>query len=161
MSTKLDQILFLDPSSELKFVGPFTSVVSSDLQLTNPSSRRVLFKVKTTAPKRYCVRPNSGVIEPNSYISVSVMLQPFDFNPDEKNNHKFMVQSLFAPNGPIEQDQLWKAAEYSQVMHSLLKCVFDVGTGNSVSPMQAPLREKERPPIPLPSKFQEPAQTPL
>ena len=39
-------------------------------------------------------------------MAVVVMLQPFDYNPEEKNNHKFMVQSLFAPNGPIEQDQL-------------------------------------------------------
>lgn len=31
-----------------------------------------------------------------------VMLQPFDFDPSEKNKHKFMVQSLIAPEGPID-----------------------------------------------------------
>jgi hypothetical protein len=133
---KQDQILTLEPQSELKFVGPFTSVVASDLHLTNPSSRRVLFKVKTTAPKRYCVRPNSGIIEPNSRVSVSVMLQPFDYDPQEKNNHKFMVQSLFAPSGTIEQDQLWKSADPSQLMDSKLKCVFEMGTGDSNNTIQ-------------------------
>ena len=35
------------------------------------------------------------------------MLQPFDYDPQEKNKHKFMVQTMFAPNGPIEsQEQL-------------------------------------------------------
>ena len=51
--------------------GPFTDVVTSDLKLTNPSEKRVCFKVKTTAPKRYCVRPNSGIIEPGSTVTVA------------------------------------------------------------------------------------------
>lgn len=35
------------------------------------------------------------------------MLQPFDYDPQEKNKHKFMVQTMFAPDGPIEsQEQL-------------------------------------------------------
>lgn len=55
----------------LSFIGPFTDVVTADLKLSNPSEKRVCFKVKTTAPKRYCVRPNSGIIEPNQSVSVA------------------------------------------------------------------------------------------
>lgn len=29
--------------------------------------------------------------------SLAVMLQPFDYDPNEKSKHKFMVQSMFAP----------------------------------------------------------------
>ena len=36
----------------------------------------------------------------------SVSLQPFDFDPNEKNRHKFMVQSMFAPEGDINQETL-------------------------------------------------------
>lgn len=123
--SKLEQVLVLNPSNELTFTGPFTSVVSSELRLANPSSKKVLFKVKTTAPKRYCVRPNSGVLEPNSQITVSVMLQPFDYDPNEKNSHKFMVQSMFVPSGSTEApDLLWKEANSSQLMDSKLRCVF-------------------------------------
>lgn len=126
---KLEQVLVLNPPNELTFIGPFTNVVSSELKLTNPSSKRVLFKVKTTAPKRYCVRPNSGILEANSQIIVSVMLQPFDYDPSEKNNHKFMVQSMFAPSGPIDAPEvLWKEATASQLMDSKLKCVFQLET---------------------------------
>jgi ABC-type maltose transport system permease subunit len=53
------------------FTGPFTDVVMTELKLSNPSEKRVLFKVKTTAPKRYCVRPNSGLIEPGGKVAVS------------------------------------------------------------------------------------------
>ena len=51
--------------------GPFTEVVTADLNLSNPSDKRVCFKVKTTAPKRYCVRPNSGIIEPRQSVTVA------------------------------------------------------------------------------------------
>uniref|UniRef100_A0A3B3BZF4 MSP domain-containing protein n=1 Tax=Oryzias melastigma TaxID=30732 RepID=A0A3B3BZF4_ORYME len=75
---------------------PFTDVVTATLKLTNPTDRNVCFKVKTTAPRRYCVRPNSGIIDAGTSINVSVMLQPFDYDPNEKSKHKFMVQSLLS-----------------------------------------------------------------
>jgi len=55
----------------LYFSGPFSTVVTSELKLTNPSGKKAAFKVKTTAPKRYCVRPNSGLLEPNGQVVVS------------------------------------------------------------------------------------------
>lgn len=38
--------------------------------LKNPTDKPILFKIKTTAPKRYCVRPNSGLLEPNNFLEV-------------------------------------------------------------------------------------------
>lgn len=127
--SKLEQVLIIEPAIELKFIGPFKNVVTSELRLANKTEDRVAFKVKTTAPKRYCVRPNSGLIEPNSQTAVSVMLQPFEYDPAEKNNHKFMVQSLIAPPGNIELEQLWKEATPAQMMDSKLKCVFELPAG--------------------------------
>ena len=37
---------------------------------------------------------------------ISVSLQPFEYDPNDKNRHKFMVQSMFAPDGEINQDTL-------------------------------------------------------
>jgi len=124
--SKQDQVLILEPPYELRFKGPFTDVVTSYLKLNNPSERRVCFKVKTTAPKRYCVRPNSGIVEARQQLSVAVMLQPFDYDPNEKNKHKFMVQSMFAPEGDINTDTLWKDASPESLMDSKLKCVFEL-----------------------------------
>ncbi|KAK4826490.1 hypothetical protein QYF61_009563 [Mycteria americana] len=50
-------------------------VVTTNLKLRNPSDRKVCFKVKTTAPRRYCVRPNSGIIDPGSSVIVSEPLE--------------------------------------------------------------------------------------
>lgn len=34
------------------------------------------------------------------------MLQPFDYDPNEKSKHKFMVQTLFAPPNVSDMDSL-------------------------------------------------------
>ncbi|XP_033838616.1 VAMP (vesicle-associated membrane protein)-associated protein A, like [Periophthalmus magnuspinnatus] len=128
--SKLDQVLILDPPSDLRFKGPFTDVVTTTLKLSNPSDRKVCFKVKTTAPRRYCVRPNSGVIEAGGSVNISVMLQPFDYDPNEKNKHKFMVQTIFAPAAITDMDFLWKEAKPDDLMDSKLRCVFEMPSEN-------------------------------
>ncbi|XP_077886568.1 vesicle-associated membrane protein-associated protein A isoform X1 [Ictidomys tridecemlineatus] len=139
---KHEQILVLDPPTDLKFKGPFTDVVTTNLKLRNPSDRKVCFKVKTTAPRRYCVRPNSGIIDPGSTVTVSVlgidprtlcmlvMLQPFDYDPNEKSKHKFMVQTIFAPPNTSDMEAVWKEAKPDELMDSKLRCVFEMPSEN-------------------------------
>ncbi|OCT60266.1 hypothetical protein XELAEV_18046282mg [Xenopus laevis] len=127
---KVEQILQLEPQQELKFQGPFTDVVTTNLKLGNPTDKNVCFKVKTTAPRRYCVRPNSGVIDAGSSIIVSVMLQPFDYDPNEKSKHKFMVQSIIAPSDTSDMEAVWKEAKPDDLMDSKLRCVFELPSEN-------------------------------
>lgn len=47
------------------------NVQSSIIKLTNPSNDRITFKVKTTVPKRYCVRPSCGIVEPSETVNVA------------------------------------------------------------------------------------------
>uniref|UniRef100_A0A915Q5H3 Major sperm protein n=1 Tax=Setaria digitata TaxID=48799 RepID=A0A915Q5H3_9BILA len=94
------------------------------MRLTNPTERQV----KTTAPKQYCVRPNSGVLNPGETCNVAVMLQPFDSSSNvemEHTKHKFMVQSVYAPPGDLSLDSIWKNAQPSELMDSKLRVVFE------------------------------------
>uniref|UniRef100_A0A3Q3X9N7 Vesicle-associated membrane protein-associated protein A n=1 Tax=Mola mola TaxID=94237 RepID=A0A3Q3X9N7_MOLML len=115
---------------ELPFSRPFNDVVTTNLKLKNPSDKKVCFKVKTTAPRRYCVRPNSGAIEAGATVTISVMLQPFDYDPNEKSKHKFMVQTIFAPPNVSDMDSLWKDAKPDDLMDSKLRCVFELPSEN-------------------------------
>uniref|UniRef100_A0A915J5J9 Major sperm protein n=1 Tax=Romanomermis culicivorax TaxID=13658 RepID=A0A915J5J9_ROMCU len=129
----MSQVLVIDPPNEITFKGPFTDVVVSHLKLTNPSDKSVCFKVKTTAPKQYCVRPNSGVIPPNESVLVSIMLQPFDYVADERNKHKFMVQTAFMPDGEHSLDNVWKVTGSQEMMDSKLRVIFDVSADQMFS----------------------------
>ncbi|KAJ3586530.1 hypothetical protein NHX12_012927 [Muraenolepis orangiensis] len=125
-----EQVLVLEPQHELRFRGPFTDVVTATLKLGNPTDRNVCFKVKTTAPRRYCVRPNSGVIDAGDSVNVSVMLQPFDYDPNEKSKHKFMVQSMLAPYDMTDTEGVWKEAKPEELMDSKLRCAFEMPLEN-------------------------------
>ena len=53
------------------------------------------------------------------------MLQPFDYDPNEKNKHKFMVQTMFAPEGPIEsQENLVRIANLLLIDESSIYTAF-------------------------------------
>ncbi|KAJ5081563.1 PapD-like protein [Penicillium alfredii] len=85
----------IDPP-ELGFKRPFNHEVCQVLHLHNTNEEAVVFKVKTTAPKHYCVRPNSGRIEPGKQVDVQVLLQAMKEEPatDAKCKDKFLVQSV-------------------------------------------------------------------
>ncbi|THD23138.1 Vesicle-associated membrane protein-associated protein A [Fasciola hepatica] len=123
MSGTKQQLLLIEPKNELYFEGPFNNVVLSTIKLTNPLGSPVCFKVKTTVPKRYCVRPSSGVLEPNEERGVAVMLQPFNYDPTEKTKHKFMIQSMVLPEGVENLENVWKEADPSKIMDSKLICI--------------------------------------
>nr|XP_025948326.1 vesicle-associated membrane protein-associated protein B/C-like [Dromaius novaehollandiae] len=127
---KAEEGLSLELQHELKFKEPFTDVVTINLKLSNPTDRSVCFEVKTTAPRRYCVRPNSAIIDAGTSINVSVMLQPFDYDPNEKSKHKIMRNSLFAPADSSDMEAVWKEAKPEELMHAKLRCVFELPTEN-------------------------------
>merc|ERR1711974_318247 len=51
----------------------------------------------------------------------------------KKNKHKFMVKSMYSPEGEIHQDLLWKEVDTTQLMDSKLKCVFVMPDNNGMS----------------------------
>lgn len=54
------------------------------------------FKVKTTAPKLYCVRPNASIVEPGATTKISIILQGFS-QPLKKSyvcKDKFLIVSV-------------------------------------------------------------------
>lgn len=106
--------------------------------------------MKTTAPKRYCVRPNNGIIQPECSVNVAVMLQPGDLS-QEKNKHKFLIQSAIITNTTANLEDFVSRLSYlvlelimnffqfkfkslppDEIMDSKFKCVFaDLGTSGS------------------------------
>lgn len=71
----------INPSSQLGFHRPLTQLVKRTLTLTNQNGHPVAFKVKTTAPKSYCVRPNSGRIEAGEKVEVQGERHPSSTDP--------------------------------------------------------------------------------
>ncbi|KAK9056261.1 hypothetical protein SSX86_027351 [Deinandra increscens subsp. villosa] len=91
--------------SELKFPFELKNQSSCSFQLTNKTDQYIAFKVKTTNPKKYCVRPNAGIVLPGSICNVTVTMQaPKEAPPDMQCKDKFLLQAVIAPNGATTKD---------------------------------------------------------
>ncbi|XP_019464899.1 PREDICTED: vesicle-associated protein 1-2-like isoform X1 [Lupinus angustifolius] len=92
-------------SQELQFPFELRKQISCSLQLSNQTDNYVAFKVKTTNPKKYCVRPNTGVVLPRSTCDVIVTMQAQkEAPPDMQCKDKFLLQSVVASPGVTTKD---------------------------------------------------------
>ncbi|WOH06821.1 hypothetical protein DCAR_0626249 [Daucus carota subsp. sativus] len=97
-------LISIDPL-ELKFPLELKKQICCSFQLSNKSDKHVAFKVKTTNPKKYSVRPNNGIVLPRSQSNVTVTMQAQKEVPsDMQCNDKFLVQSVAAPVGATLKD---------------------------------------------------------
>nr|KJB41070.1 hypothetical protein B456_007G089000 [Gossypium raimondii] len=98
------ELLSIEPQ-ELQFPFELRKQISCSLNLSNKTDNYVAFKVKTTNPKKYCVRPNTGVVLPRSTCNVIVIMQAQkEAPPDMQCNDKFLLQSVVASPGATAKD---------------------------------------------------------
>eukprot|EP00123_Amoebidium_parasiticum_P017660 comp23936_c0_seq1/m.42283 comp23936_c0_seq1/g.42283 ORF comp23936_c0_seq1/g.42283 comp23936_c0_seq1/m.42283 type:complete len:239 (-) comp23936_c0_seq1:194-910(-) len=120
--------LVVEPKDRLAFsVGPGNVVRPQHLQLSNARQECVYFKIKTTAPKKYCVRPNAGKVEPGSTVQVQILLQAGgeqELDAASIVKDKFQVQTVVA--GPdADPDVLFKTAKPEDLGQEKLRCVLE------------------------------------
>jgi hypothetical protein len=148
----------LIPNNALGFNRPFTQLVKQVLTINNKNAQPVAFKVKTTAPKLYCVRPNSGRIEPGGSIDVSVMLQPMKDEPplSSKCKDKFLIQSTLITPEKENKDlqEFWNAqagaGDEWRVYQQKLRVVYLPPEGQTVEEEEEGQVEPPMPSRPLP-----------
>ena len=88
--------LVVEPSS-LQFPLTLNKEVVQLLFVSNRSSRRtVTFKVKTTSPRRYSVRPTRGVLWPGDQEQITITLRALRKPPSDADDcrDRFKVLSL-------------------------------------------------------------------
>ncbi|ETV73869.1 hypothetical protein, variant [Aphanomyces astaci] len=161
-SSGAGHLITLEPADSLSFSLSTNSTPQAALTISNPSSvENVAFKVKTTRPMRYLVRPNQGVIGPNSSATVLVILQQKDCDEllrldqaeRQLSNDKFLVQSVGVEaefcdlltkksSKEVNDDltSLWNQAEKAQISNKKLRCRFTEGTigGGSSNDLSTP-----------------------
>uniref|UniRef100_A0A0E0KT86 MSP domain-containing protein n=1 Tax=Oryza punctata TaxID=4537 RepID=A0A0E0KT86_ORYPU len=104
MGSDSKELLGIEPL-ELRFPFETKKQISCSMKLTNRTDDYIAFKVKTTSPKKYCVRPNSGIVPPRSTSDVIVTMQAQREAPaDMQCKDKFLVQSVVVTEGTTTKD---------------------------------------------------------
>ncbi|KAE9606877.1 hypothetical protein Lal_00026097 [Lupinus albus] len=104
-ASSANQLISISPD-ELRFHFELDRQTFCDLKVANNTESHVAFKVKTTSPKKYFVRPNTGVIQPWDSCIIRVTLQAQrEYPPDMQCKDKFLLQSTVVSQN-IDVDDL-------------------------------------------------------
>ncbi|XP_039172253.1 vesicle-associated protein 1-1-like [Eucalyptus grandis] len=96
------ELLDIEPL-ELKFPFELKKQILCSLQLSNKTDSYVASKVKTTNPKKYRVRPNTGIVLPRSTCDIIVTMQAQEAPPDMQCKDKFLLQSVKVEGVQLER----------------------------------------------------------
>ncbi|KAF9476540.1 PapD-like protein [Pholiota conissans] len=126
------ELLSFSPEHNLSFKRPLTTISKHLLTITNKNENLpVAFKVKTTAPKLYCVKPNSGRLRPGQSVDVSIVLQAFRTEPplDMKCKDKFLILgTVITPNKHYMMlEDIWRSPDMNEegkIVHHKLGVIY-------------------------------------
>ena len=122
------------------------------LKLKNTSGASVAFKVKTTAPKNYLVKPSAGVIGANGTAEVKITLNKQTSDPSA-NNDRFLVQAVKSESGKELTKEEWSVVDKAAIQELRLHVVFTGGQQSS-APAPAAL-DKNATPDQIRSRYDE------
>jgi len=115
-------------SNQLTFPLISDSSVTTVIKLSNLTDEYVAFKMKTTNPKRYSVKPNLSIIPPNSSADVSVTVSYRSDPPLIDDKDKFQIQSVVFSGDPNTQvnelKEQWQSFDDESIRKQRVTCKF-------------------------------------
>ncbi|EME27265.1 vesicle-associated membrane protein-associated protein A isoform 1 [Galdieria sulphuraria] len=128
---------------------------STSLTVENISKSYVCFKVKTTQPQRYSVRPSVGIIKPGERKDVLITLEPLKDIPEDlkASKDRFLLQVIKISSEAAKTDvhELWKKVKEESVLQQKFRVQFvlgghsmDLGSSSNAYSSQASLQPTER-----------------
>uniref|UniRef100_A0A182KBJ3 MSP domain-containing protein n=1 Tax=Anopheles christyi TaxID=43041 RepID=A0A182KBJ3_9DIPT len=129
------EMLRIKPQNIITFSRTGNELVGT-VEITNVDTKDVSYKVKTTAPEKFRVRPSTGILPPSASVTINVMLQHGQ-QIHTINREKFLVMCIGLTNeissSPQELTELWKniSAKSASVEQHRLKCALPVNFDES------------------------------
>lgn len=113
------------PAAEVAFqLQPDTSTVNSTLRLKNAAQTTVTFKIQTTVPEAYLVRPNIGMLDPGDTIEVILTLKTLKLHPTQR--HKFLILAAKIDSYSTESiSTTWSKTPKDAIQTAILRVVFE------------------------------------
>eukprot|EP01071_Lankesteria_metandrocarpae_P002887 Lankesteria_metandrocarpae@DN2625_c0_g1_i1.p1 len=116
-------LLHIDPEI-IEFPLVLHQNITARLMLHNPSPHAVAFKIKTTAPKSYLVRPSTGAISCGGAQEIQIILQPMQTEPSLESPDRFLVQATPVTNLDTPSRDFWNSVPKDELTDQRLNVVF-------------------------------------
>lgn len=119
LTTFKGPLLDVSPAEELSF-GSGEMEKKSLIILSNVTKNQVAFKVRTTAPEKYRVKPSSSCCEAGASVDIVVSLHG---GSQASPQDRFLVMAAEMDNvGSQELAQFWKEVPKTKIMEHRLRC---------------------------------------
>lgn len=119
------EMLHLNPHDMIVFKTD-NDEVSGQFVITNMDESAISFKIRTTSPEKFRVRPSSGTLAPGATQTVLIVVQS-GFQMRTVTKDRFLVMSVQIPKTDLSQKELseiWQNSTGSKVDEYRLKCQF-------------------------------------
>ncbi|XP_069671502.1 motile sperm domain-containing protein 2-like [Periplaneta americana] len=119
----LNSTLNINPPDVIYFSNKDDELTGS-VTLTNNGEKIISYKIKTTSPEKFRVRPSTGTLVPSGSVTISVVLQP-DFQFPGLSRDKFLVMNIPVDSADLtsqELTELWKQTSGKTVEQRRLRC---------------------------------------
>jgi len=122
MSSNPPTFIETQPALAVAFNWKLQKDIVTSLLLINITTKPILFKLRTTAPTCYVVKPNFGMLLPSQIIDVSITMQASDFDPrTSSKNDRFQVNAVICPEGIDPNYIVTNSSEFQHVFDLMPK----------------------------------------
>ncbi|XP_028291049.1 motile sperm domain-containing protein 2 isoform X2 [Gouania willdenowi] len=126
-------LLDVSPAEELTF-GSGDTEKKCLIILSNVTRNQVAFKVRTTAPEKYRVKPSSNSCDPGASVDIIVSLHG---GSQASPQDRFLVMAAEMENTSTQElAQFWKDVPKAKVMEHRLRCNVLEGVKAAASPLR-------------------------
>mmetsp|Transcript_5973 Transcript_5973/g.12957 ORF Transcript_5973/g.12957 Transcript_5973/m.12957 type:complete len:209 (+) Transcript_5973:66-692(+) len=112
----MPELVKVTPDKELEFPPDMYTAHTVSVQITNMTDAHVAYKMKTTAPKSYLVKPSSGVVAPGpgTTVFVDIIMQP-RVSPPDGSQDRFLLQAVKHSNTTALTKAEWDAVDKTEL----------------------------------------------
>ncbi|XP_037078113.1 motile sperm domain-containing protein 2-like [Pollicipes pollicipes] len=135
-AAEIADLLTVSPGEEVRFPSDLPNA-RIPLTLNNINAGSVAFKVKTTSPEKFRVKPSSGVVSPGCHVTIELALCE-GFSAQQIVSDKFLLLATPVSNDCLcskDLAKLWKNLPNDQRFEHKLRCVLDSAKRDGMSVM--------------------------
>ncbi|KAE9421903.1 hypothetical protein Angca_005576 [Angiostrongylus cantonensis] len=101
------------PSKSVTFM-PNGSKQMAEMTVTNESDKTIIFKMKSTKPGMFKMRPVYGAVGPNDKSTVRLIFNGLKPGQEVPKKERFTMVVAVAPSTSINTEKVWKMQKYQQ-----------------------------------------------
>ncbi|XP_046390062.1 motile sperm domain-containing protein 2-like [Ischnura elegans] len=131
-------LVSISPSDFLNFVNDGSNLMGT-ITLTNISDGCISYKIKTTTPDKFRVRPSTGTLTAGSTVNITIILQ-HGYPIPAYSRDRFLVMCLPIESSSLdsqELSELWKQCNGKNVEQHPLRCNLGSGSWPADSPARS------------------------